>query len=430
MRVACAANLQKISVLLKDSWAFSIAVDSTTHHSTSYLDLRIRIYSNKHRIIFNLHGCALPMHDRHTGEVMFGMLSSFLCDLCPSWKISMLGVASDGARNMTGRAVGIVTRLQNYMHDGCRLLRVWCAAHQLVLVMEHIMANVVGDSFFNVMLKFITHLSHHQKPIADMGTTCPRIVIRWLSTYKVTSNWFKLYRLELLRHIDTARPSSAPPQLWWVYLIAMQSFTSYTASTFKYIQGSTTLVSEQTQAFNKLIGTFIEDVGIVGPLTHDAILHHDPDTHVISGSYAVSLAQVREYLCGLARWVEGVMSEADNALQEQLLRDIGSVYSVTCDRIDNIAVLRNQDNSPFVDELSMPPVLPKELVNTRPRNFLRMVCEYSFRLDHHYSGVKDVVDQIGNEDKELIMKYRTDPVFKQSLDSHPAGSSTSSFADA
>jgi hypothetical protein len=67
----------------------------------------------------------------------------------------MLGVALDGARNMTGRAAGVVTRLQNCMHKDCPLLRVWCGAHQLDLVMEHIMTSVVGDVFFQVMLRFI-----------------------------------------------------------------------------------------------------------------------------------------------------------------------------------------------------------------------------------------------------------------------------------
>ena len=150
MRVACAANLQKISVLLKDSWAFSIAIDSATHHSISYLDLRFRIFSKKHSDVFHFHGCALPMHDRHTGEVMFDMLCMFLNVLCPNWQVSMLGVASDGARNMTGRAAGVVTRLQNYMQANCPLLRVWCGAHQLDLVMEHIMTGVVGNNFFSI----------------------------------------------------------------------------------------------------------------------------------------------------------------------------------------------------------------------------------------------------------------------------------------
>ncbi len=250
-----------------------------------------------------------------------------------------------------------------------------------------------------------------------MGTTCLRVVNRWLSTYKVTK-WFKSYCIELLRYIDsTARPSSA----WWVSLIAMQSFTNYyTASTFKYIQGSTTLVSDQTAAFKKLIGTFIEDVGVEGPLTQDAILLRDPVTHVTSGSYSVSLSQVREYVCGLARCLEGLINEADETLQQLLLREIGSVYSVACDRIENICVLRNNDNSPFVDELSLPPVLPKELVKTRPCDFLRMVCEHSLRFEHHNSAVDEIVDQIADKHKELTMLYRTDPLLKDAIDSYQA----------
>ena len=135
------------------------------------------------------------MHDRHTCQVMYGMLCNFLCVLCPKWQVSMLAVASDGARNMTGQAAGVVTRLQNYMHNNCPLFRIWCRAHQLDLVMEHIMTEVVGYSFFNVMLQFISHLSCQQKLIADMGTTCPCVVNRWLSIYKVT-NCFRTYRID------------------------------------------------------------------------------------------------------------------------------------------------------------------------------------------------------------------------------------------
>jgi hypothetical protein len=74
------------------------------------------------------------MSDRHTGEVMCKMLCNFLSVLCPCWQISMLGVASDGAHNLTGRAAGVVTRLRNHMHEDCPLLRIWCEAHQLDLV--------------------------------------------------------------------------------------------------------------------------------------------------------------------------------------------------------------------------------------------------------------------------------------------------------
>ncbi|KAI2512514.1 hypothetical protein MHU86_1967 [Fragilaria crotonensis] len=161
IRVACAVNLHHISDILCRSWGFSLALDSATHQSTSYLDIRFRVFVKEQGTIVCLHGCALPMFDRHTGEVMFDMVTKFLNVLCPDWKIRLIGVASDGAHDMTGGGVaGVVTRLASAMHaNSCPLTRIWCGAHQLHLVMEFIMSNVVKERFFNIMTGFITHLT-------------------------------------------------------------------------------------------------------------------------------------------------------------------------------------------------------------------------------------------------------------------------------
>jgi len=59
----CVINLQHIFDILWTSWAFSLALDFLTHQNTSYFDLRIRVYMEKHHTITNLHGCAsnVPM---------------------------------------------------------------------------------------------------------------------------------------------------------------------------------------------------------------------------------------------------------------------------------------------------------------------------------------------------------------------------------
>jgi hypothetical protein len=85
------------------------------------------------------------------GEVMFTMVDSFLSVLCPDWKIRLLGVTSDGARNMTGRVAGVVTRIDNAMNEACQLTRIWCGAHQLDLVMEYIMSHVIKQRFFSAL---------------------------------------------------------------------------------------------------------------------------------------------------------------------------------------------------------------------------------------------------------------------------------------
>jgi hypothetical protein len=81
------------------------------------------------------------------------------------------------------------------------LIRIWCGAHQLDLVMELIMSEVVKERFFVVLTGFISHLTRQQNLIAEMGSTCPRLVNRWLSADKVTT-WFKKKRPELLQYIE------------------------------------------------------------------------------------------------------------------------------------------------------------------------------------------------------------------------------------
>lgn len=61
VRVVYAVNLQLIFDILRSSWAFSLALDFTTHQSTLYFDLCICVYVEEHHTIANLHGCVLPM---------------------------------------------------------------------------------------------------------------------------------------------------------------------------------------------------------------------------------------------------------------------------------------------------------------------------------------------------------------------------------
>jgi hypothetical protein len=176
--IVCVVNLQRIARHLCRACAFSITLDSATHQSTSYFDVRFRIFMPAFYNIINLHAVALPMFNWHTGKVMFQMVVSFLDVFRLGWKVHLLGVSFDGVRNMTGRVSGVVIRLSNVMHNECPLIRIWCGAHQLDLVMEHIMDTIVKECFFIVMTGFITHLTWQLNLIADMKTTCLCVVNR------------------------------------------------------------------------------------------------------------------------------------------------------------------------------------------------------------------------------------------------------------
>ncbi len=88
---------------------------------------------------------------------------------------------------------------------------------------------------------------------------------------------------------------------------------------------------QQRNVLDNLIASFIDDIGVIGPLTAESIANIDPSTHVISGHYAVALSSVQEFLVGLASWVDTLLNEVDESDQDALQHDIALVYVTACE---------------------------------------------------------------------------------------------------
>ena len=202
MRLMCTSNLQMLSHLLCNIWAFSIALDGATYASTSYLDVQVRfcLMGNVH----NFHLLALPIKGSHTGQQMFEMTQKVLDVICPGWKNALIGVASDGARNMTGRHSGVITYLQQAALPN--FFCIWCGAHQLDLVMESVYNKLLKDDFFSLLTALIGYLRVQQLLVSCMGTVCPKVVLtRWLLMHKVMA-WFQRHRIDVKAHLDKKKP--------------------------------------------------------------------------------------------------------------------------------------------------------------------------------------------------------------------------------
>jgi hypothetical protein len=74
--------------------------------------------------IENLHRLAVLLREFHAGLGMAKLVHSFMKVLCgESWESKLVGVCTDGARNMTGRVSGAVNHLAAGTFPG--LFRVW-----------------------------------------------------------------------------------------------------------------------------------------------------------------------------------------------------------------------------------------------------------------------------------------------------------------
>jgi hypothetical protein len=58
--------------MLRQVWAFSIALYVSIHQGMSYLDVRVRFHIDGK--VRNFHMMAIPLLERHTGKNMFGVL--------------------------------------------------------------------------------------------------------------------------------------------------------------------------------------------------------------------------------------------------------------------------------------------------------------------------------------------------------------------
>ncbi|KAH6578257.1 hypothetical protein BASA61_003987 [Batrachochytrium salamandrivorans] len=202
MRVMCAVSLQILSEALYKVSGFSLALDSSTIHGMSYLDIRIRLTIKM--VVYNYHLLAIPLFEQHTGENMFEVLVKFMDALYSPWREILISSSTDGARSMTGRIQGLATRI-----DQCtagKLIRIWCGLHQLDLVMQRVFKASLDEKFYSTLTALIGHLRKQQTLISAMRSTCPKVAdTRWISMESCT-NW-------LTSHNDTNGRTSNDEQL-------------------------------------------------------------------------------------------------------------------------------------------------------------------------------------------------------------------------
>jgi hypothetical protein len=87
-----------------------------THMATSYCDVRIRICRKS--TVHDFHLLSIPMHERHTGEIIFNTFAKVMDALFPDWRETIIGASSDGEKKMTGRHQGVITRIHRVAKPG------------------------------------------------------------------------------------------------------------------------------------------------------------------------------------------------------------------------------------------------------------------------------------------------------------------------
>jgi hypothetical protein len=125
----------------------------------------------------------------------------------------LIGIATDGARNMTGRHSSAVTRLASGGFPG--FYRIWCGAHQLDLVFQEVMSGLCEEAFYGTLTSCIIHLRRQQNLVSSVKTKCPKVAsTRWFSVGRVC-NWYGKHHDTIVDEFEAKAPASAHP-MWWI----------------------------------------------------------------------------------------------------------------------------------------------------------------------------------------------------------------------
>lgn len=396
-RVVCAVDLQRLGDLLHKAWAFSLALDSGSHCGVSYLDFRARVAFQQH--LFNFHLIAAPEFDRHTGENMFNLLQRLLDVICDDWKRRMIGVTTDGARDMTGLVRGVASRCQEVTLPG--FIRVWGGAHQLDLVMQAIFKAFVAGVFLTTLTRLIGHLRRQRNLITAMRTQCPNFVdTRWLSMGKVL-RWLIANRIRLMEHL-LDKPAHAPDLQFWICVYALNEVCVEANIVCKKLQGKKLLVSQQTELLSQLGATYRRISNTKGPLNGHDMAELGPSVYK-RNLFAVQIGDIRMCIDSLGSFVQEGMASLEPAEVDSITRAVGSMFLEVIPGVENIVAERNAASNA---DVSMPPVMPHELVKLTPLQFNAVLSHQRDRVAHSIEAAD--VERIEREFRDLKRTYHTE----------------------
>jgi hypothetical protein len=257
--------------MLNQSWAFSIALDGGNNSDISYLDVRIRVvFGNV--VLSNLHLMAIPMRKSHTGELMHDLAAKTLHNLVPDWRSRIISITTDGASSMMGQFRGVASRFGNAALPG--FFRIWCALHQLDLVLPRLYTSLCDDSFVGTLTSPTGHLCRQYNRIATMGSKCPRFVnTRWMLMSKVIK-WLVSNRVAVNEHTATKTVNWVPNDAWWIIVCCLNRVMKNVDIAIASLQGKQLQVTMQHQILEGLKVDLSKIAGagsISGPLTPAAI---------------------------------------------------------------------------------------------------------------------------------------------------------------
>ncbi|CAM6071463.1 unnamed protein product [Sphagnum tenellum] len=179
------------------------------------------------------------MFDCHTAVNIFNMLVKFFDPLYDKWRAKLIGMSSNGKNTMTGRHTGVVTCMITCVENP--VLRIWCALHQIDLVVKSAIEELAGSKWIMFAWSFSIFLRAQANLITSMGIKCPKKTNGWTHLGPMLQ-FFKDHRRMIVVYDETHRPEQTPTSAWWVITFAVSPAINAINVTFVILQNRLLLI--------------------------------------------------------------------------------------------------------------------------------------------------------------------------------------------
>jgi len=431
VRVLVGASLQQIASMLGDGsvWAFSLAADGSTHRGQPFVDQRVRLcYRGS---LLNLHLVALPTFERHTSQNLFEMIVKFMDALFPEWRSKLIGVASDGENVMTGRHAGVVTRIAACATH--RILRVWCAPHQIDIVVKSTAEDITGGEWVQKVYSLSIFLRAQANLIIGMGVKCPKKTNRWTHLGRALT-FYKTYRRKIVEYIEEQqRDAHMPTDAWWVITYAVSPAIDLVNDTFTVLQGKSLLIHQQEEHIQVLVGSLSTLFGVES-IDPNAVAEEEEDggeededevsKFISHGGMRIHCGEIISHIRDQGSFAGSCLDRLTVAERKNVLQEIGMYAINLVTGLSRVRAERGDDNEPLDD--GSVPVLPVHLVNVRPSAFIKEVLDpYRSHVAMFWSAEK--IEEVENEQRNLRSLYESDASARKAID---ATTTNTTFDDA
>ncbi|CAI5729951.1 unnamed protein product [Hyaloperonospora brassicae] len=435
-----ASNLQKIALMMRSSWTYTITTDAAVHQSTSYLGIRVRLWQNG--ALHDFHLVNLPAFDQHPAPAVIQQLATLLNVMDVQWKSKLLGITTyssgDTGHNTgtTGWQQGLSSRLATLVQKPA-FYRIWCGVHRLEVVVKNCVLAISHNAFYDELVSILAALRQDQQASGDdcsdclfVGTIIPDLMTAFSGargfTEKLTAvlMWLMEHRTTVVQRLRTKSPASEPSASWWVCVAAahrVMAEVTYVMKKLLSMESGPNLLSEQVQELRKLALMLADVAGT----RRDLWESQDPSVCCAAGSFQLTFQNAQQFIqseggalaCEMFDMLRGV----------ERLQITRSVAHFVVDLTFNIATIA-QEGRRYCEEnvgvlVNVPIVMPIEVCEMGEEAFSKLLCEQQPRLRESFSD--DEVEAIRTEYDEFVLAVKREPILGGVLKKHDRDTDTS-----